>query len=131
MQYALLIYQNWKWIEEGPSETEIAEIGKEYADLGATPGLTSTVPLGYRKDAMTVRVQDGKTIHIRRDRGRARRLGRQRLLLRGREQGRRARIRREDPRRAARRRDRGPSGRDLLVASPLPARGFAAPGIPA
>ena len=62
MQFALLIYQNWKWIEEGPSETEIAEIGKEYADLGATPGLTSTVPLGYRKEAMTVRVQDGRTI---------------------------------------------------------------------
>ena len=62
MQFALLIYQNWKWIEEGPSETEIAEIGKEYQDLGATPGLTSTVPLGHRKDAMRVRVQDGKTI---------------------------------------------------------------------
>lgn len=62
MQFVLLIYQNWKWIEEGPSETELAELGKEYAAIAATPGLTSTTALGYPKDATTVRVQDGKTI---------------------------------------------------------------------
>lgn len=62
MQFALLIYQNWKWIEEGTSETELAEVGKEYAEIAATPGLTSTLPLGFPKDATTVRVQDGKTM---------------------------------------------------------------------
>ena len=25
MKFALLIYQNWKWIEEGISESELAE----------------------------------------------------------------------------------------------------------
>jgi hypothetical protein len=62
MQFALLIYQNWKWIEEGISETELAEVGKEYAEIAATAGLTSTLPLGFPKDATTVRVQDGKTM---------------------------------------------------------------------
>jgi hypothetical protein len=62
MQFALLIYQNWKWIEEGIPETELAAVGEEYAKLAATPGLTSTLPLGLPKDATTVRVQDGKTL---------------------------------------------------------------------
>jgi hypothetical protein len=62
MQFALVIYQNWKWIEEGISESELAEVGKEYAKIGATPGLVSNLPLGLPKDATTVRVQHGKTI---------------------------------------------------------------------
>ena len=63
MQFALLIYQPWKRFEEsGFSEGEIAELGKEYAEIGSTPGLQSNTPFGPRKDATTVRVQDGKTI---------------------------------------------------------------------
>jgi hypothetical protein len=62
MQFALLIYQNWKWIEEGISGPELDEVGKEYAEIAATPGLMSTLPLGLPKDATTVRVQDSKTI---------------------------------------------------------------------
>jgi hypothetical protein len=62
MQFALLIYQNWKWIEGGLSETEIAEIGKEYGEIARTPGLTQNVPFGHPKDATTVRVQDGNTV---------------------------------------------------------------------
>lgn len=68
MQFALLIYQPalvyqpWKLADAGLSETEMAGIGKEYAEIGATPGLVSRTPLGYPKDATTVRVQDGKTI---------------------------------------------------------------------
>jgi hypothetical protein len=62
MQFALLIYQNWKWLEDGFSETEGAEIAKEYGELGRTPGLIQNVPFGAPKDATTVRVQDGKTI---------------------------------------------------------------------
>ena len=60
MQFVLLIHQPWKGIE-GLSETEIAELGKEYAEIATTPGLASTMPLNP-KDATTVRVQDGKTI---------------------------------------------------------------------
>jgi hypothetical protein len=62
MQFVLLIYQNWKWIEEGLSETELAEIGKEYRDVVATPGVTPGLPLGFPKDATTVRVQNGRTM---------------------------------------------------------------------
>ena len=62
MQFALLIYQNWKWIEEGIPESELADVGKQYAAIAATPGLMSTLPLGFPKDAVTVRVQNGETI---------------------------------------------------------------------
>ena len=62
MQFALLIYQNWKWIEDGIPKAELAEVGKQYAALAATPGLVSNLPLGSPKDAVTVRVQDGKAI---------------------------------------------------------------------
>jgi hypothetical protein len=61
MQFVLVIYQPWKRLEEGGfSETE-AEILKEYDEIASTPGLKSNFPLGRRKDATTVRVQDGKT----------------------------------------------------------------------
>src|SRR5215831_19008077 len=66
MQFAVLIYQDWTWIDglrENPvSETEAAEIGKEYAEIAATPGFQQNIPLGHPRDATTVRVQDGKTI---------------------------------------------------------------------
>lgn len=63
MEYVLVIYQPWKRLEEGVfSELEGAEIAKEYADVVATPGMKSNLPLGYRKDATTVRVHDGQTI---------------------------------------------------------------------
>jgi hypothetical protein len=63
VQFVLVIYQPWKRLEErGFSEEEGAQIGKEYAEIGATPGLTANFPLGYRNDATTVRVHDGKTI---------------------------------------------------------------------
>ena len=62
MQFALLIYQPWKRIEQGFSETEISELGKEYGEIATTPGLTQNVPFGPLSDATTVRVRDGKTI---------------------------------------------------------------------
>lgn len=62
MQFVLVIYQPWKTLEEGPgfSKAEIAELGKEYAEIAKTPGLQTNFPLGPRKDATTVRVHDGK-----------------------------------------------------------------------
>lgn len=63
MQFALLIYQPWKRLEDGDfSESEMAELGKEYGEIATTPGLQSNTPFGPRKDATTVRVRDGKTI---------------------------------------------------------------------
>lgn len=62
MQFVLMIYQPWNRFAKGFSEQELADLGKEYAEIGATPGLASTTPLGHPKDATTVRVQDGRTI---------------------------------------------------------------------
>ena len=66
MQFAALIYQDWSWIDglgnNAMSETEAAEIGKQYAEIAATPGFQQNIPLGHPRDAATVRVQDGETI---------------------------------------------------------------------
>jgi hypothetical protein len=62
MQFALLIYQDLERIVEGRSESELAEIAKQYVELQATPGLSQNIPLGHPKDAATVRVQDGTTM---------------------------------------------------------------------
>jgi hypothetical protein len=63
MRFALLIFQPWERLENGGfSQTELAELGKEYAGIAATPGLQSNTPFGPRQEATTVRVQDGKTI---------------------------------------------------------------------
>ena len=62
MQFALLIYQDVERIVEGRSQSELAEIANKYVAIQATPGLSQNIPLGYPKDATTVRVHDGKTI---------------------------------------------------------------------
>jgi hypothetical protein len=62
MQFVLVIYQPWKRLDEGVfSEEESAELAK-YPEIASAPGLKANFPLGYRKDATTVRVQDGQTI---------------------------------------------------------------------
>jgi len=66
MQFAALIYQDWNWIDglqdEAMPEAEAAQIGKEYAEIAASPGFHQSIALGHPKDATTVRVQDGTTI---------------------------------------------------------------------
>jgi hypothetical protein len=62
MQFVLVIYQPWRRLEEGVfSEEESAELAK-YPEIASVPGVKANFPLGYRKDATTVRVQDGQTI---------------------------------------------------------------------
>ena len=63
MQFALLIHQPWERLENGGfSKDELAELGKEYGEISATPGLQQNVPFGPRSDAATVRVVDGKAV---------------------------------------------------------------------
>jgi hypothetical protein len=66
MQFALLIYQDWNWLEKLRANTELREVGaqvaKEYSEIVSAPGLTQNVPLGSPQDATTVRVQDGETM---------------------------------------------------------------------
>jgi hypothetical protein len=62
MEFVLVIYQPWELLEEGVfSGEESAELAK-YPEIVATPGMKANFPLGYRKDATTVRVKDGQTI---------------------------------------------------------------------
>src|SRR5262249_28737554 len=67
MQYVLLIYQGttptptseaWKTF----TNEEKAAIYVEYEAVNKTPGVTPGLPLGLPKDAVTVTVQDGKTL---------------------------------------------------------------------
>jgi hypothetical protein len=63
MEYVLVIYQPWERLEERMfSEEEGDAVAAKYAEIVAIPGLKANFPLGHRKDATTVRVQDGKTI---------------------------------------------------------------------
>jgi hypothetical protein len=63
MEFVLVIYQPWERLEERMfSEEEGAAVAAKYAEIVGTPGLKANFPLGYRNDATTVRVQDGKTI---------------------------------------------------------------------
>jgi hypothetical protein len=62
MEFVLVIYQPWKLLEGGVfSEEEASELAK-YPEIAASPGLKANFPLGHRKDATTVRVQDGQVI---------------------------------------------------------------------
>jgi hypothetical protein len=63
MEFVLVIYQPWELLEKGGfSEEEGAEVAANYGEILATPGVKANFPLGFRKDATTVRVKDGQTI---------------------------------------------------------------------
>jgi hypothetical protein len=63
MEFVLVIYQPWELLDKGGfSEEEGAEVAAKYGEILATPGVKANFPLGFRKDATTVRVKDGQTI---------------------------------------------------------------------
>jgi hypothetical protein len=62
MKYVLLIYQPSKFDPSALSVDDHKGIAAEYGALSATPGVTPGLPMGFLKDAVTVRVQDGKTV---------------------------------------------------------------------
>lgn len=62
MEFVLVIYQPWELLEKGEFSEEVSAELARYSEIAATPGLKANFPLSYRKDATTVRVQDGKTI---------------------------------------------------------------------
>jgi hypothetical protein len=62
MEFVLVIYQPWELLEQGVLSEEVRSEAAKYPEIVATPGLKANFPLGYRKDATTVRVQDGQTI---------------------------------------------------------------------
>jgi hypothetical protein len=61
MQYVLLIYHGTSLTTPRP-EDEQKRIYAEWAEVNKTPGFTGGLPLGLPENAITVRVQDGKTL---------------------------------------------------------------------
>jgi hypothetical protein len=71
MQYVLLIYQGnnrlpgtdaWTAMSHEEQKARYAELSKGYEAVNETPGVTAGLPLGYTRDARTVRVDNGKTL---------------------------------------------------------------------
>jgi hypothetical protein len=62
MKFVLLVYQPSPFDPKSLPPEEHKEIGQHYQAVSAMPNVTPGLPLGLPKDAVTVRVKDGKTI---------------------------------------------------------------------
>jgi hypothetical protein len=67
MQFVLLIYQGTTPLPKTAAwstlpEDEQRAIYADYAALNRTPGITPGLPLGLPEDAITVRVENGRTV---------------------------------------------------------------------
>jgi hypothetical protein len=62
MKFVMFIYQPKDFDAKAPSGDEHKAIAAQYAEVTATPDLKSGAPAGFAEKAVTVRVQNGKTI---------------------------------------------------------------------
>jgi hypothetical protein len=62
MKYVLLIYQPKDFDAKALGESEYKAVAAEYAALTRTPNLKPGLPLGFPKDAITVRMQGSETV---------------------------------------------------------------------
>lgn len=62
MKFVLLTYQPKNFDPKALSESEYKAVAAEYAALGEVPNLKPGLPFGFDRDAVTVRVQDGRTV---------------------------------------------------------------------
>jgi hypothetical protein len=62
MKYVLLIYQPKNFDAKALSEGEYKAVASEYAALTSAPNLKPGLPLGFPKDAITVRMQGSETV---------------------------------------------------------------------
>jgi hypothetical protein len=62
MKYVLLIYQANDYDPKALSEGEYKAVAAQYAAVTATPKVRPGLPLGFSRDAVTVRVRDGQTV---------------------------------------------------------------------
>lgn len=60
MKYVLLIYQAKDYDPSKLSQDEHKSVAEQYGVVNATPNVRPGLPLGLPKDAITVRVHDGK-----------------------------------------------------------------------
>lgn len=61
MKYVLLIYQAKSFDPKALSADDHKAVAAQYAEINRTPNVRSGLPLGFTKDAITVRVRNGKT----------------------------------------------------------------------
>lgn len=61
MKYVLLIYQAKDYDPKALSADEHKAVAAQYGAVIRTPNVRPGLPLGFEKDAITVRVRDGKT----------------------------------------------------------------------
>jgi len=62
VKYVLLIYQPEGYDPAALSEEEYKDAAAGYAAINATPNVRSGWPLGFARDAITVRARDGQTV---------------------------------------------------------------------
>jgi len=62
MKYVLLIYQAKDYDPSKLSEEDYKDVAARYGAVNATPNVRSGWPLGFAKEAITVRSQDGQVV---------------------------------------------------------------------
>ncbi len=62
MKFVLLIYQPKDFNPKALSKGEYKAVTDQYAALSATPNIRPGLPLGFARDAVTVRVRDGEIV---------------------------------------------------------------------
>jgi hypothetical protein len=62
MKYVLLIYQAKDYNPQALSADEHKAVADRYGTVNQTPNVRLGLPLGFVKDAITVRVRDGQTV---------------------------------------------------------------------
>jgi hypothetical protein len=62
MKYVMFIYQALGYDPKGLSADEHKDVAQRYAAVNKTPKVRPGPPLGFAKDAITVRMRDGQTV---------------------------------------------------------------------
>ena len=62
MKYVLLIYQAKDYDPAALSKEEFQSVAAQYGAVNATPNVRSGLPLGFVRNAITVRMHDGKIV---------------------------------------------------------------------
>lgn len=65
MKYVLLIYQAKDYDPQALSADEYRAVAARYGAVNRTPNVKPGLPLGFARDAITVRVHDGQTVIAR------------------------------------------------------------------
>jgi hypothetical protein len=65
MKYVLLIYQARDYNPQALSADEHKAVAAQYGAVNRTPNVKPGLPLGFVKDAITVRVRDGQAVAAR------------------------------------------------------------------